>query len=71
MNRFSEMIFLMIVFSLAGCGVKGKPLPPLVPPPIGRGEPTYSGATANKKPIKNKYNYKAEENNDDSGSSGE
>ncbi|HEX7674405.1 MAG TPA: hypothetical protein VF412_09545 [Bdellovibrio sp.] len=40
-------ITLVLLASLLplGCGVKGLPLPPLTPPPIGRGEPTYSEAT--------------------------
>jgi hypothetical protein len=44
-------IFLALTSSLAallwlaGCGVKGKPLPPLTPPVLGRGEPSYSRAT--------------------------
>jgi len=36
---------LACVFELVGCGVKGKPLPPLTPPVLGRGEPNYSKAT--------------------------
>ena len=35
------MIFVLI----AACGVKGDPVPPQVPPPIGRGKPSYSKAT--------------------------
>lgn len=31
---------------LVGCGVKGKPLPPLEPPMIGRGEPSFSDAAS-------------------------
>jgi hypothetical protein len=34
-----------IALALAGCGVKGKPQPPLEPPLIGRGEPVFSEAT--------------------------
>lgn len=37
-----------IVFLITACGVKGKPLPPLEPPPIGTGEPAYF----NKKEVK-------------------
>ncbi len=40
----SILLFLASAF-MAGCGVKGAPLPPLTPPPLGRGEPTYSDAT--------------------------
>jgi hypothetical protein len=35
---------------LAGCGVKGKPLPPLEPAEIGRGAPTYKRAAELAKP---------------------
>lgn len=35
------MLALNISFGIVGCGVKGKPQPPLNPAPIGRGEPTY------------------------------
>ena len=30
---------------VAACGVKGDPVPPHAPPPIGRGKPSYSKAT--------------------------
>jgi hypothetical protein len=35
-------IFCLI---LPACGVKGKPMPPLTAPVLGRGEPNYSKAT--------------------------
>ncbi len=38
------VIFLFLVLSVS-CGVKGRPLPPLNPAPIGRGEPTYKTTT--------------------------
>lgn len=44
MEQRNNFLFL-ITLLIAGCGVKGVPLPPLVPAPIGRGEPTYSEAT--------------------------
>ncbi|UYL10511.1 hypothetical protein B9G69_007975 [Bdellovibrio sp. SKB1291214] len=44
----STLLFLAGVF-IAGCGVKGAPLPPLTPPPLGRGEPTYSDTTRKSK----------------------
>lgn len=33
------IIVLSLVTFVAGCGVKGKPLPPLEPPSIGTGTP--------------------------------
>lgn len=63
-NSHLKICFIFPVMVLCGCGVKGKPLPPLIPPPIGRGEPVYSGATKKKKTIKNRYNYKLEEGDD-------
>jgi hypothetical protein len=38
-------IFLLILLGLCSCGVKGNPQPPLAPPVLGRGEPSYSRAT--------------------------
>lgn len=35
----------LLFFIISACGVKGKPLPPLEPVPLGRGEPSYSSAT--------------------------
>lgn len=32
-----SLIFFALAFPLAACGVKGKPLPPLEPAPIGDG----------------------------------
>jgi hypothetical protein len=34
-----------------GCGVKGKPLPPLDPAQIGRGAPTYKRTAEQARPI--------------------
>ena len=36
---------LISISFLSACGVKGKPLPPLTAPVLGRGEPNYSKAT--------------------------
>lgn len=49
MDRFSKLTFIFI-FSLGlfGCGVKGVPLPPLNPAPLGRGEPVFKEATEKK-----------------------
>lgn len=41
---------LFIGLLLGGCGVKGKPLPPLEPAEIGRGAPTYKRAAEQVKP---------------------
>lgn len=32
---------------LSGCGVKGDPLPPDIPPDLGRGKPTFKKAVQN------------------------
>lgn len=43
-----SIIVLSVGFTLAlgaGCGVRGKPQPPLTPPELGRGEPTFKRAT--------------------------
>lgn len=46
LNKIFLTVFLCAgLIGFAGCGVKGSPLPPLNPAPIGRGEPTYSEAT--------------------------
>lgn len=43
---FSKLVSILALAQvISGCGVKGMPLPPLTPAPIGRGEPTYSEAT--------------------------
>lgn len=36
---------LVLWFSVVGCGVKGDPLPPDLPPVLGRGEPNFRRAT--------------------------
>jgi hypothetical protein len=43
--KFVLKIFLLSVWALTGCGVKGNPQPPLTAPVLGRGEPNYSKAT--------------------------
>lgn len=59
-------IFVIISCCLVlACGVKGVPLPPLKPAAIGDGKTSYSKETANKKnQIKNKYDYKLEQDSD-------
>ena len=39
-NKLNELIFVAAFFPIffSGCGVKGKPLPPLTPPYIGSGK---------------------------------
>lgn len=47
--------FLFItVFAVSGCGVKGKPQPPLTPAQLGRGSPSFNKATENIKVPRNK-----------------
>lgn len=48
-----RIFILTLLLWAAGCGVKGKPLPPLTTPPIGRGNPNFSKATEKVK-LKNK-----------------
>lgn len=38
--------YFLFIAGLACCGVKGKPLPPLEPPMIGRGEPSFLDASS-------------------------
>ncbi|MDG0814879.1 lipoprotein [Bdellovibrio svalbardensis] len=60
LNKFSKYFFAVVIGALlSGCGVKGMPLPPLTPAPLGRGEPTYSETT--KKSSKDKKKYKNED----------
>ncbi|QDK36138.1 hypothetical protein [Bdellovibrio sp. NC01] len=47
LNKVFLTVFLCA--GIAGCGVKGSPLPPLNPAPLGRGEPTYSDAQKSSK----------------------
>lgn len=35
----------MVMTVLTGCGVRGRPQPPLIPPELGRGEPTFKRAS--------------------------
>lgn len=39
MERLSKCALVLFLSIPLGCGVKGRPLPPLNPAPIGRGEP--------------------------------
>ncbi|PWU17759.1 MAG: hypothetical protein C5B49_08335 [Bdellovibrio sp.] len=38
----STALELVLCWGTVGCGVKGRPLPPLTAPPIGRGKPRLS-----------------------------
>jgi hypothetical protein len=54
------------VFCLSGCGVKGDPLPPLIPAELGRGRPTYKRATEGLRIQHNQdVNTKVDEGEDD------
>lgn len=35
----------LMLLSLCSCGVRGDPMPPKTPPDLGRGKPSYKGAT--------------------------
>ncbi len=35
----------LVLITAAGCGVKGRPLPPEKPAELGRGKPTFTRAT--------------------------
>lgn len=43
--ELSKILSVVAVLSLVGCGVRGRPQPPLTPPELGRGEPTFKRAT--------------------------
>ena len=47
MRKLLWIVLLADLCFLNACGVKGKPMPPLTPPVLGRGEPNYSRATEN------------------------
>lgn len=44
MKPLKSLLFLCVLF-LVECGVKGDPLPPLEPPALGRGKPSFRRAT--------------------------
>ncbi|MEK2643702.1 hypothetical protein [Bdellovibrio sp. BCCA] len=50
MERLNKIALILVFLLPLGCGVKGRPLPPLNPAPLGRGEPTFKDAQ--KKPTK-------------------
>ncbi|MBX2995630.1 MAG: hypothetical protein KF681_12435 [Bdellovibrionaceae bacterium] len=45
MNAKSACLLGLLTALVAGCGVRGRPLPPETPPPLGRGEPSFKKAT--------------------------
>ena len=45
MNWQNAIVSLSALIAIAGCGVKGDPLPPEKPAELGRGRPTYKRAT--------------------------
>ena len=42
---FSQLAMCLVALVVAGCGVKGDPVPPEKPVELGRGRPTYKRAT--------------------------
>lgn len=44
-RRIDAVLLCLALSGIAGCGVKGDPLPPLRPTELGRGRPTYKRAT--------------------------
>ncbi|XGC80908.1 lipoprotein [Bdellovibrio bacteriovorus] len=66
MERLNNIFLAMLVaFGLSACGVKGKPLPPLNPAPIGHGKPVLK-ETEQKKYQKKYRSLEDEEANDSS-----
>lgn len=58
--RICFLFFILFNLTIMNaCGVKGRPMPPLTNPPIGRGEPNFSKATEKvklkKTPIKDDF----------------
>lgn len=45
-----SILFLIPFAFVTGCGVRGDPVPPDTPPPLGRGEASFSKATQQVKP---------------------
>ncbi|UOF00356.1 lipoprotein [Bdellovibrio reynosensis] len=65
MERLNNIFLAMVVvFGLSACGVKGKPLPPLNPAPIGHGKPILK--EAEQKKYQKKYRSLEDEENDSS-----
>lgn len=47
--KIASLLSFVLCGGLAGCGVKGKPLPPLEPVPIGDGSLSYQKKETRKK----------------------
>ena len=45
MSWLKKIASFSLAYALAGCGVKGDPLPPEKPTELGRGRPTYRRAS--------------------------
>lgn len=45
MSKQARAGLLLFFLAVIGCGVRGRPMPPESPTPIGRGKPTFSKAT--------------------------
>ncbi len=43
--KTEKLAFSLLAILIAGCGVKGRPLPPLTPPELGRGKPSFKRST--------------------------
>jgi hypothetical protein len=41
----ASLFAIVIVTTLSACGVRGRPQPPLAPAELGRGQPSFKGAT--------------------------
>lgn len=41
----THLLFAVIAMVLVGCGVRGKPQPPLTPTELGHGQPSFKRAT--------------------------
>jgi hypothetical protein len=40
-----SLVIIIALFGNIACGVRGDPVPPKIPVELGRGQPTYRGAT--------------------------
>lgn len=44
-SNLNKFLVIVCLAGLAACGVRGKPQPPLTPPELSRGQPTFKRAT--------------------------